>query len=365
MPRDYYEVLGVDKSVDNSALKKAYRKLAMKFHPDKNPGDQEAEDKFKEAAEAYEVLSNSEKRVKYDRFGHSAPGGFGGGQGFHDVGDIFSAFGDIFGDFFGGTAGGGRGRRNGPRRGADLRYYLDIDLTDVLSGIKKQIEFDAESSCNKCSGSGAKPGTSPTTCNTCGGAGQVIRQQGFFQMASTCHSCKGQGQVITDPCVSCHGSGREKIHKKLMVNVPAGVDTGTQLRLTDEGEGGFKGGPAGDLYVEVRVKKHKVFERQAQTLFAKLEVTYIQALLGAEISVDTLEGTEKLKVPKGTNSGVLLKLETEGLPSIRSSRRGDIVYEVDVKIPKKLAKKEEELLREIASLKNEEVAENTKGIFGF
>ena len=254
MPRDYYEVLGVDKAADASTLKKAYRKLAMKFHPDKNPDNKEAEDKFKEAAEAYEVLSNTEKRAKYDRFGHSAPGGFGGGQGFHDASDIFSAFGDIFGDFFGGAGGpgGGRGRRNGPRRGADLRYYLDVELKDVLNGAKQQIEFDSENSCGKCSGSGAKSGSTPATCNTCGGAGQVIRQQGFFQMASTCHTCRGEGQVIKDPCAPCQGTGRKTVHKKLMVNVPAGVDVGTQLRLTDEGEGGYKGGPAGDLYVEIR-----------------------------------------------------------------------------------------------------------------
>ena len=365
MQRDYYDVLGVQRSADGGAIKKAYRQLAMKFHPDKNPGDQEAESKFKEAAEAYEVLSNPDKRARYDRFGHAGMNGQAGAGGFQDVGDIFDAFGDIFGDFFGGSArGGGRQRsRHQARKGADLRYYLDIELVDVLKGKEIPIEFDCEASCKKCEGSGAKKGSSPTTCATCGGAGQVVRQQGFFQMASPCPTCRGEGQVIKDPCGSCHGSGRERVHRKLSVNVPPGVDAGTQLRLSGEGEGGIKNGPNGDLYVEVRVKKDRRFQRNGQNLYSPLKLSYLQALLGVELTVETIEGSKPLKVPRGVKEGSIVKLETMGLPSLRSSRRGDHVFEVLVEYPKKLAKKEEELLREIAQLKSENVAESSRSGF--
>ncbi|MCB0413070.1 MAG: molecular chaperone DnaJ [Bdellovibrionales bacterium] len=365
MQKDYYDVLGVQKGADAGSIKKAYRQLAMKYHPDKNPGNKEAEDKFKEAAEAYEVLSNPDKRARYDRFGHSMGGfqGGPGGAGFQDVGDIFEAFGDIFGDFFGG-AGRSRGRgRNQPRKGSDLRYFLDVELEDVLKGATKEIEFDCDDSCNTCNGSGAEKGSSPTICSACGGSGQVVRQQGFFQMASTCPTCRGEGQIIKDPCKTCHGSGRTKAHRKLSVTVPAGVDNGNQLRLSGKGEGGYRGGPSGDLFVEIRIKPDRRFLRKGQNLVSPLKVSYLQALLGAEINVETLEGLKELKVPQGVKEGTVVRMEGMGLPSVRSSRRGDQLFEVEVVYPKKLAKKEEELLREIAQLKSENVSDSSRGLF--
>jgi molecular chaperone DnaJ len=366
MQRDLYEVLGVDRQADGDAIKKAYRKLAMQFHPDKNPGNKEAEDKFKEAATAYEVLSDSEKRARYDRFGHAGVGGGGGpgAQGFSDVSDIFEAFGDIFGDFFGG-GGPTRGRRrNQPRRGADLRYYLDMDLKDVLNGLQKDIDYDIEAGCGACDGSGAKKGTKPTVCGQCGGAGQIIRAQGFFQMATTCPACGGRGQTIKDPCAPCHGTGRERKKKKLRVNIPAGVEMGTQLRLSEEGEGGFLGGPPGDLYVEVRVKDNPRFARDGQSLFSRVDISYIQALLGGEIEVATLEGEEMLQVPRGVQNGEVIKLSGQGLPSLRSKKRGDLVFEVRVVFPDKISKKEEELLREIAKVRGDKIDPSSSGWFG-
>lgn len=368
MPRDYYEILGVSKSSTPDEIKKAYRKIAMQYHPDKNPGNKEAEDKFKEAAEAYEVLSNADKRKRYDQFGHAGMGqgfpGGGGGAGFHDVSDIFDAFGDIFGDFFGG---GGRRRsstrRHQPRKGSDLRYYLDVTLTDVLKGTQKEIEFDCEDSCQVCHGTGAEKGSQPSTCPDCGGAGQVVRSQGFFQMATTCPRCHGEGQIISNPCKSCHGKGRKPVHRKLMVSVPAGVDTGTHLRLTGEGEGGYRGGPHGDLYVEIRVKKEAGFERQGTTLMSNLKISYLQAILGAEVSFKGLDETIDVKVPRGSKEGTLIRVEGQGLPSLRGGRRGDLVLSVEVEIPKKLAKKEEKLLREIAALKSESVSDESGGLF--
>jgi len=335
--------------------------MAMKYHPDKNPGDKSAEDHFKEAARAYEVLSDPEKRSRYDRFGEAGVNGHAG-QGFADVDDIFSAFGDIFGDFFGG---GGQRTRQGhrPRRGADLRYVLEIELIDVVNGVEKPIEFKGEQSCEHCSGSGAEPGTEPETCPSCEGAGQVIRRQGFFQMSTPCPQCHGQGKIIRVPCKDCHGKGRTLIKRKLNVAIPAGVDNGNQLRLAGEGEEGFLGGPTGDLYVEVQIKSHKNFERHGTDLLSSLEVSYLQALLGADVEVPTLEGKETLAVSAGTNSGDLTRLKSKGLPSLKSSHRGDILYQVEVKIPKKLKKEEEKLLREIADLRGEAVRKAKKGFF--
>lgn len=365
MPRDYYEILGVARSADGDSIKKAYRKLAMQFHPDRNPGDKAAEDKFKEASEAYDVLSNQDKRSRYDRFGHAGVNGPGAGPGagFHDVNDIFSAFGDIFGDFFGGQAGGRTRSRSRSRRGSDLRYYLEIRLIDVLHGAQKEIEYDTEESCKPCDGKGAKPGTSPETCRTCGGSGQVVRQQGFFAMATTCGSCRGEGRVVKDKCTSCQGSGRKAVHRKLSINVPAGVDSGTQLRLSNEGEPGYGGGGPGDLYVEIRVEDNSKFEREGQNLHAKLEVSYLQALLGAEIQVETLEGKKTATLESGSNEGAQLRIKGEGLPTIRGGHRGDLVYHVSVHFPKKLSKKEDELLREIAKEKGENVS-GPSGLFG-
>jgi molecular chaperone DnaJ len=359
--RDYYEILSVEKNADGDTIKKSYRRLAMQFHPDKNPGDKAAEEKFKEAAAAYEVLSDPEKRARYDQFGHAA---FkqGGGRQYSDVNDIFANFSDIFGDFFGGSS-QRRTSRNGPSRGADLRYLTEIDLQDVITGAEKQIDFNTEESCDKCEGSGAKKGTHPETCSVCGGAGQVVRSQGFFQMASPCPHCQGKGRVIRHPCETCHGNGRKRATRKIRLTVPAGVDNGTQLRVTGEGEGGYRGGPAGDLYVEIRVREHKSFSRHDLDLLTEVEVPYTQALLGAEVEIETLDGKEKLTVPPGTTSGDRVRVDKKGIPSLRGGGRGHLYVEVLVEFPKKLKKEEEKLLRELAKLRGDEVLPPKKGFF--
>lgn len=364
-PRDYYEVLGVAKDADADTIKKAYRKMAMQFHPDKNPGDKEAEDKFKEAASAYEILSNPEKRAQYDRFGHQAfqqGGGFGGG--FSNAEDIFSHFGDIFGDLFGGGMGGGRTQRrsSGPRRGADLRYVTEITLKEVIEGVEKEIEFDTDDNCDKCNGSGAEKGSTPTTCQTCGGRGQVIRAQGFFSMASTCPTCNGEGTIIKNPCGSCKGRGRQKNHRKIRLTIPGGVDTGTRLRVSGEGEGGYKGGPAGDLYVEIHVQEDERFERRGDHLITKVDLHYLQLLLGAEVEIPTVTGKKNLEIPKGTKPGQSLKISGEGLPSLKGSRRGDLYITIGVEFPDRLNADEEKLLRQVAQIKGIDVS-NEKGSF--
>lgn len=357
--RDYYEILMVEKTETAEGIKKAYRKLAMQYHPDKNPGDKEAEEKFKEAAAAYEVLSNPEKRAKYDRFGHAAfqGGGFGGG-GFSDAEDIMSQFGDIFGDLFG-MGGGGRSRggasRNSSRRGSDLRYLTEITLAEVITGVEREIQFDTEDTCTECKGTGAEKGSEVETCQTCGGHGQVRVSQGFFQMQTTCPQCHGQGSVIKKKCKPCKGSGRQKQHRKISLNIPAGVDSGTRLRVSGEGEGGYKGGPSGDLFVEIRVADDERFEREGDQLYTRLDVNYLQLLLGAEIEVETVTGTAILKLPKGTQVGETLKIHGEGVPSLRSSRRGDLNIQIGVAFPKKLSKKEEELLKSLAEMQGVQV----------
>lgn len=364
MDRDFYEILGVARDADQDTIKKAYRKLAMQFHPDRNPDNPEAEEKFKEAARAYEVLSNQEKRARYDRFGHAGVnGGMGGGPQFHDVGDIFSAFGDIFGDIFGGGARSTRGQRNRPSRGADLRYVMELELEEVLIGADRPIQFKSEAECKSCEGRGAEKGHAPEICGQCGGSGQVVRSQGFFSMASTCPVCRGRGEVIKNPCRSCHGSGRSVEDRKIEVHVPAGVHTGTQLRLSNEGEGGYRGGPPGDLYVEIRVREHERFEREEDDLIGRLKISYLQALLGGEVEVLTLTSPKKLTIPRGTADGDVLKLEGEGLPHLRGRHKGDLRLEVEVEIPTKLLKEEEKLLREIADLKKESVGPEPKGFF--
>lgn len=370
--RDYYEILSVEKTADGDTIKKSYRKIAMQYHPDRNPGDQTAEEKFKEAAEAYEVLSNAEKRAKYDRFGHQAfqggQGGFGGG-GFHDMNDIFSQFGDIFGDIFGGSAGfsGGSSRssrsRNASRKGADLRYLTEIDLADVIKGKEQQIEFETESNCDDCNGSGAEKGSSAAKCKHCGGSGQVVRQQGFFTMATTCSHCQGAGEVIEKPCTTCRGHGRTKAKRKIKVTIPAGVDNGTRLRVGNEGEGGYRGGPNGDLFVEIRVKDHDVFEREGDHLFAQLDVSYLQFLLGGELTTEAIDGDVTLDIPRGSKPGDRLKVSGKGLPSLRGSRRGDLYYTLNVEFPKKLTEEEEKLVRELAEASKTKVASKKKGLF--
>lgn len=346
--RDYYEILGVARDADQDTIKKAYRKLAMQYHPDKNSSP-EAEDKFKEAASAYEILSDAQKRARYDRHGHAAFAQ-GGGGGFHDAEDIFAHFGDVFGDLFGGggSSRSSRARRNEPRRGSDLRYLTEIELEDVLDGLEREIEFDTEENCKPCNGTGAEKGSTPQTCPTCSGSGQVVRQQGFFTMASACPQCHGEGTIIKNPCKSCHGKGRVKSHRKIRLSVPPGVDTGTRLRVTGEGEGGYKGGPAGDLYVEIRVRDHEEFERRGDDLFSELSIPYVQMLLGAEIEVPTLKGKHKLEVPRGSHGEDIVKIAGQGLPSLRGNRRGDLYFQLHVELSDKLGKDEERLLRDIA-----------------
>lgn len=368
--RDYYEILSVEKTADGETIKKAYRKLAMQYHPDRNPGDQSAEDKFKEAAEAYEVLSNTDKRTQYDRFGHQAfqgGGGFGGGGGFHDMNDIFSQFGDIFGDIFGGggfSQQGGRSRsRNSVRKGSDLRFITEIEMREVITGKEQQIEFDTEANCGDCTGTGAAKGSSATTCKVCRGSGQVVRQQGFFTMATTCHGCKGTGEVIETPCTGCHGKGRVGVKRKIKVTIPAGVDNGTRLRVANEGEGGYRGGPNGDLFVEIRVQEHDIFEREGDHLFAQLDVPYEQFLLGGEVKTDLLDGEADLEIPRGSKAGDRVKVSGRGMPSLRGSRRGDVHFTLNVEFPKKLTEDEEKLVRQIADLRQTKVGAKKKGFF--
>ena len=368
MNRDYYEVLGVSRSASDSEIKKAYRKLAMKYHPDKNPGDQKAEERFKEAAEAYGVLGDSDKKAKYDQFGHAAfqnGGGFGG-QGFDNVEDIFSSFGDIFSDFFGmgGMGGGPRSRRNrtGPRRGADLRYMLEVALDEVIKGTDKNLEFDTEESCNRCTGSGAEPGTEASACPTCGGQGQVVNSQGFFSVATTCPSCRGTGKVIKNPCRECRGKGRKPVTKKITVTIPKGVDNGTRLRVAGEGEGGLRNGPSGDLYVEIRVRQHPSYDRQGRDILGSVKISYTQMLLGTDVEVQTFDGRKKLSIPEGSQPGAVLRMRELGVPDLRSGTRGDLCLRLEVEFPKKLKKSEEKLLRELAKVRGEEVREK-KGIF--
>ncbi|MAN50592.1 MULTISPECIES: molecular chaperone DnaJ [unclassified Marinimicrobium] len=346
--RDYYEVLGVSRDVSAADLKKAYRRVAMKHHPDRNPGDEEAENKFKEASEAYEVLSDAQKRSAYDQFGHAGvdqSAGMGGGAGAGGFGSFSDIFGDVFGDIFGG---GGRGR-GGPSRGADLRYNLELSLEDAVRGTNVQIKVPTLVACDTCDGSGAKKGTSPKTCTTCGGIGQVRMQQGFFSVQQACPTCRGKGSIITDPCGSCHGQGRVEQTKKLSVKVPAGVDTGDRIRLSGEGEAGAEGGPAGDLYVEVHVKPHEIFQRDGADLYCEVPVDFVDAALGGELEVPTLDGRVKLKVPAETQTGKLFRLRSKGVTPVRGGARGDLMCRVVVETPVDLTSKQKELLREFQS----------------
>lgn len=345
--RDYYEVLGVSKSVNEADLKKAYRRLAMKYHPDRNPDDKTAEGKFKEVKEAYSVLSNSEKRATYDQFGHAAfeNGGMGaGGGGFSgDAGGFGDIFGDMFGDIFGG--GGGRQRQ---RRGADLRYDLELSLEDAVRGTEVNITVPRMSDCGTCSGSGSKPGTSPKTCTTCNGVGQVRMQQGFFSVQQTCPQCQGKGKQITDPCGTCHGQGRVRENKKLSVKIPAGVDVGDQIRLSGEGESAGNGGVNGDLYVSVSLKRHPIFERDGVDLHCSVPVSYTTLALGGELEIPTLNGRAKLKIPAGTQSGKRFRLRGKGVKNVRNAGFvGDLYCEVHVETPVNLTKRQRELLQEL------------------
>jgi molecular chaperone DnaJ len=361
--RDYYEILGVGRDVDTKELKRAYRKLAMKYHPDRNPDDPEADAKFKEATEAYEVLGDEQKRAAYDQYGHagvdpnSAGGGFGGGgASFSDI------FGDVFGDIFGG--GGGRGGRGGPQRGSDLRYTLELTLEEAVRGIEKTIKVPTLVGCEPCGGSGAKPGTSPKTCNTCGGQGQVRMQQGFFSVQQTCPSCRGQGTMIDDPCTSCHGRGVKEETKTLSVKIPPGVDTGDRIRLSGEGEAGAMGGPAGDLYVQVSVREHELFHRDGRNLYCDVPISIVDAALGGELEVPTLDGRVKLKIPVETQSGKLFRLRGKGVTPVRGGAPGDLLCRVQVETPVNLTSEQKELLRQFqASLTGEKHSPKKTGWF--
>ena len=340
--RDYYEVLGVDKGAADSDIKKAYRRVAMKYHPDRNPDDPDADHKFKEATEAYDILMDREKREAYDRFGHAGvdPGMGGGGFGGGNFSDIF---GDVFGDIFGG---GGRGGRGGPQRGSDLRYTLDISLEDAVRGTTVEIKVPSLSTCEKCDGSGARKGSSPTTCGTCGGMGQVRMQQGFFQVQQTCPTCRGRGKTITDPCTACHGQGRVEKTRKLSVKVPPGVDTGDRIRLSGEGEAGPEGGPPGDLFVQMSVRQHNIFERDGKNLYCEVPITFVTAALGGELEVPTLDGRVKLKIPAETQTGKLFRLRGKGVKPVRGGSVGDLLCRAVVETPVHLNKEQKALLQQ-------------------
>ena len=347
--RDYYEVLGVPKSAEEREIKKAYKRLAMKFHPDRNQGDKEAETKFKEVKEAYEILTDDQKRAAYDQYGHAAfeqggmggggygGGGFGGGGG-ADFSDIF---GDVFGDIFGG------GRRQRAARGADLRYNMELSLEEAVRGVTKEIRIPTLEECDVCHGSGAKSGTKPQSCPTCHGAGQVQMRQGFFTVQQACPTCHGRGSIIKDPCNACHGHGRVEKSKTLSVKIPAGVDTGDRIRLTGEGEAGEQGAPAGDLYVQVQVKKHPIFEREDNNLYCEVPSNFVMAALGGEIEVPTLDGRVNLKVPAETQTGKLFRMRGKGVKSVRGGSQGDLLCRVVVETPVSLSEKQKSLLREL------------------
>lgn len=344
--RDYYEVLGVPKNVDDQGLKSAYRKLALKYHPDRNPGDKSAEEHFKEAAEAYSVLADAEKKARYDQFGHAGVGNTGSAQGFDPT--VFSDFNDIFGglgDIFGFSSSGHR--KSGPSRGADLRYDLEISLEEAATGTEASLQIPREETCESCGGSGAAPGSPPETCQHCRGHGQVRYQQGFFTVARTCERCGGNGQTITNPCESCRGHGRLNQERKLTVKIPAGIDTGQQLRLQGEGGHGPKGGPAGDLYVVLHVKNHPVFSRNESDILCVIPVTFPTLVLGGTITVPTLGDEETLHISKSTSSGTRFRLRGKGLPHVNGRGRGDLFVDVTVDVPESVSSEQKQLIEEL------------------
>src|SRR5688500_8216376 len=357
--RDYYEVLKVSRTATDQEIKSAYRRLAVMYHPDKNPNDASAEEKFKEAAEAYSVLSDPEQRRRYDRFGHagvssSAGAGNWGAPGFGGIEDIL---GDLFG--FGDVFGGGRGgaRRTTAQRGADLRYDLEITLEEAAKGMTAQLRIPRLETCDTCKGSGAKAGTQPESCSTCGGTGQVRYQQGFFSVARTCHVCRGAGRVVKDPCETCQGAGRVEREKQMEVKIPAGVETGSRLRVSGEGESGTQGGAPGDLYVVIHVAAHDQFERQGSNLYEAAPITFAQAALGADIMVKTLDGEEKLKVPMGTQTGTVFRLRGNGMPALGGRGRGDLLVSVTVTTPTSLTREQRRLLEQLAEVENKDLEE--------
>ncbi|MBM4391741.1 MAG: molecular chaperone DnaJ [Deltaproteobacteria bacterium] len=357
--RDYYEVLGIKREASQAEIKKAFRALAVKYHPDKNGGDAEAEAKFKEVAEAYEILGDEQKRQMYDRFGHDGLRGAGMNQGFQSSDEVFSHFADIFGDLFGFS---GRGGNRGPRRGPDLEYPLTIEFLDAVKGCEREIEVPKHAPCDNCSGSGAKAGTQPQVCGTCRGQGEVIQQaQMFLRIRTACPACGGRGKVIRDPCGSCAGSGRTRVSEKLRVNVPAGIDDGMQLRLSGKGEVGEPGATAGDLYVTVRVNAHERFQRDGQNVLLRQPIPYVLAALGGELAVPTIDGEETLAIEPGTPSGKVVQMRSKGAPSLNGRGRGDQLVQLLVDVPRKLSAKEEDLLRDLAAAQGVKVRD--KGWF--
>jgi molecular chaperone DnaJ len=362
--RDLYEVLGVARSASGDDLKKAYRKRALECHPDKNPGNKQAEEQFKELSQAYSVLSDPDSRKRYDQFGHAAfeqGGGGGGFQGFEGTG-FEDIFGDIFENFFGGQQRGGGGRTKG-RSGRDLRYDLEISFEESAFGGERSIELTRRMACSDCSGSGAEGGSKPETCSQCGGAGQVRVQQGFFTMARTCSRCQGSGSVIKNPCIHCQGSGLKGKSQTLSIKIPPGIDEGQRLKLRGEGEAGMGGGPPGDLYVQIAIKKHPLFAREEGEVFCRVPISYTQAVLGGEIEAPTLDGPYKLKIPPGTPSGKIFKVKGKGIVAIGSSRRGDQHTEVYVEVPKKISDEKKVLLEKLAELDAIEPHEESKSFF--
>lgn len=348
--RDYYDVLGINRDASDEDIKKSYRKMAMKFHPDRNPDSKDAEEKFKEAKEAYEVLSDKEKRGAYDAYGHAGVNQQMGGAGGPGMGGFSDAFGDIFSEIFGGQGGRGNGGRSGVYRGADLRYNLDITLEQAARGTETKIRIPTLDECETCHGTGAKPGTSAKTCHTCNGAGQVRMAMGPFSMAQTCPTCHGSGKVIPDPCGTCGGSGRVKKHKTLSVKIPAGVDEGDRIRLSGEGEAGVGGGPAGDLYVVVSLKEHSVFQRDGNDLHCEMPISFTVAAMGGDIIIPTLEGEAKIKIPAETQSGQVFRLRGKGIKGVRSNTHGDLMCHVVVETPVRLTDRQKELLEELEEI---------------
>lgn len=348
--RDYYEILGVPKNAEAEDIKKAYRQCALEHHPDRNPGNKKAEEKFKEATEAYQVLSDPQKRQTYDRYGHE--GLAAGGAGFSSAAGFGDIFEDIFEDFF-----GGRGSRNRqrPQRGSDLQYRMDIKFNEAVFGIEKTVEIPREESCTACKGDGAKPGTSRQSCSACHGSGEVLASSGFFSIARTCSRCHGQGSFVEHPCTACRGLGRVSVRRKIQVKVPAGVDNDLRLRISGEGEAGVRGGPRGDLYVDLHVEPHEIFERDANTVLCEVPISFVQAALGAEIEVPTLTGVTTLKIPAGTQTGKVFRMKGKGIVSLNGQGLGDEVVKVAVETPLHLSDKQKEILREFASLSGQKM----------
>ena len=362
--RDYYEVLGLGREAGEQEIKGAYRKMALKFHPDRNPDDPGAEEKFKEASEAYSVLSDPQKRAAYDRFGHAGLQTVGGAGGFNP--DTFSDFGDILGDFFGfgDLFSGGRGkRRSRAQRGEDIRYDLELTFEEAVSGLSAEIQVPRMEGCGRCRGSGSEPGSGPTTCPTCRGRGEVLYQQSFLSIRRTCSTCGGSGQIIRNPCSQCRGQGYQQVQRKLKVNIPAGVDDGTRVRLGSEGQPGGNGGPAGDLYVFLKVKEHPFFERREQDLHCTIPLNLAQAALGCEIEVPTLEHPHKLKVPEGTQGGAQFRLRNKGVPMLNGGGRGDLYIHIDVKVPSRLTREQRKLMEQLRETLPVDNAPAEKGLF--